>query len=177
MLRGEVPRIFPKNDPFVLGRARVLSKGTDVTVISEGICTEEAMRATAALTKAGLGVSHLHVSTIKPFTDPQVLQAIEGAKYGVVTMENHLASGGLGGAVSELMTDHGIGKKLIRLGLQDTYAHGASKSYLMKKYGLDAAALLGAVERLTERRFGISEDDLAAVRVETANPAAKAEAL
>jgi transketolase len=177
MLRGEVPRIFPQSDPFVLNRARLLSSGNDVTVITEGICTEEAMRATAALGARGLGINHLHVSTIKPFTDPWIFHAINEVKYGVITLENHLASGGLGGAVSELMTDKGTNKKLIRLGLQDTYAHGASKPYLMKKYGLDAAALIHAVEKLTGKQFNINEEELAEVRIETANSDAKVEAL
>ena len=177
MLRGEVPRIFPRNDPFVLNRARFLSKGNDVTIITEGVCTEEAMRATAVLRARGLSLNHIHVSTIKPFTDPTILQVINEAKFGVITMENHLASGGLGGAVSELMTDKGIGKKLIRLGLQDTYAHGASKPYLMKKYGLDATALIDAVEKLTGQQFNISAEELAAIRIEIVNSNAKAEGL
>ena len=177
MLRGEVPRLFSKDDPFVLDRARVLSKGNDVTVLTEGVCTEEAMRATAILGAKGLSINHLHVSTLKPFTDPQILKAINEAKYGVITMENHLASGGLGGAVSELMTDEGIGKKLIRLGLQDTFVHGASKLYLMKKYGLDASALIAAVEKLTGKKFNINEGELAEVRIEPVNSSAKAEGL
>jgi transketolase len=177
MLRGEVPRIFSRDDPFVFNRARILSKGNDVTIITEGVCTEEAIRAAAVLRARGLSINHLHVSTIKPFTDPNILQAINEAKFGVITMENHLASGGLGGAVSELMTDEGIGKKLIRLGLQDTYAHGASKPYLMKKYGLDASALIAAVGKLTGQQFSINAGELAAVRIEAVNSNAKAEGL
>jgi transketolase len=117
------------------------------------------------------------VSTLKPFTDPRLPQIIDEAKYGVITLENHLASGGLGSAVSELISDRGIGKKLIRLGLQDTYAHGASKQYLMNKYGLDAAALIGAAEKLVNHKLCIDESNLAMIRLETANPDAKAEAL
>jgi transketolase len=177
MLRGEVPRIFSKDAPFVFNKVRILSEGNDIAIISEGICTEEAMRASAALKDQGLGITHIHVSTLKPFTDPRVPQIINDAKYGVITLENHLASGGLGSAVSELISDRGIGKRLIRLGLQDTYAHGASKPYLMKKYGLDAAALIGAVEKLVNQKFCIDENNLAQIRLETANPDAKAEAL
>jgi transketolase len=177
MLRGEVARLFPREDKFVFNHARVLSRGSDITIISEGICTEEALRASAALSAKGLSITHLHVSTIKPFTDPQILEALEKNRYGVITMENHLASGGVGGAVSELITDHGLGKKLIRLGLQDTYAHGASKGYLMKKYGLDATALIGAAEKLRGEKFGIKPEDLAALRIEAVHSAAKAEAL
>jgi transketolase len=177
MLRGEVPRIFPKEEKFKFNHARILREGTDLTIISEGICTEEAIRAAAALSAKGLSITHLHVSTIKPFTDPRIRAALEKSKFGVITLENHLASGGLGGAVSELITDNGLGKKLIRLGLQDTYAHGASKGYLMKKYGLDATALIAAAEKLSGSKFGIKEGDLAEIRIEAVHSAAKAEAL
>ena len=114
-LRGEMPRLFPKSQPMVLNKARVLQQGSDVAVLSAGICTEEAMRASEVLKARGLSVTHLHVSTHKPFTDPQIVDAIENAKYGVITMENHTVVGGLGTAVAEVMAEHGIGKKLIKL--------------------------------------------------------------
>jgi transketolase len=65
----------------------------------------------------------------------------------------------------------------VRLGLQDTYAHGASRSYLLHEYGLDAAALVRGIEELTGRRTGVSESDLASVRIEEVHSLAKAEAL
>lgn len=46
MLRGLLPRIFP--DPMVLGRARALSTGTDLTLITSGICTQQALSAVKA---------------------------------------------------------------------------------------------------------------------------------
>ena len=89
----------------------------------------------------------------------------------------YLITGGLGSAVAEVMAEHGIGKKLVRLGLRDQYAHGASRQYLMKKYGLDAMALVRAVEGLLGKEFHLSEEDLAAVRLSAMHSAAKAEAL
>ncbi|NDJ60911.1 MAG: transketolase [Chloroflexi bacterium] len=177
MLRGEVPRLFDAAEPMELGKARVLHSGTDVAILSTGICTEEAMRATSVLQAKGLSISHLHISTLKPFNDPAVLETIEKAKHGVITMENHTIVGGLGSAVAELMAEAGVGKKLLRLGLKDTYAHGASRHYLMKEYHLDAISLVNAVETLTDRQFGISEGDLAEVRLQAVHSEAKAEAL
>ena len=176
-LRGEVPRLFPAAEPMRLGRARVLAEGGDVCVISSGICTEEALRATAALRARGLGVRHLHVSTIKPFDDPALLEAVSSARLGVVTVENHSIIGGLGAAVAELMAEHGVGRRLVRLGLRDTYAHGASRAYLLREYGLDAPALVGAVENLAGEHLGIGADDLAAVRLGTLTAAEKTEDL
>ena len=177
MLRGEVPRLFPRDEPFRPGVPRVLSVGNDVTLITAGICTEEAMRATHALTSRGLSIHHVHVSTHKPFASTILLDAVSRARMGVITMENHTIVGGLGSAIAEVMAENGVGRKLIRVGLRDTFAHGGSKQYLMAKYGLDARALIRRVEELVGRGLAISEADLAGVRIEAVHSLAKAEAL
>jgi len=177
MLRGEVPRLFSRDEPMALNRARVLSQGEDVTIFTAGITTEEAMRATAALKTRGVSITHLHISTHKPFTDPAIAEAIAAARHGVVTLENHTVIGGLGSAVAEIIAEQGLAKKLVRLGLRDTYAHGASRHYLMKAYGLDASALVRAVEQLIGQPTGVTESDLAEVRIQPVHSAAKAEAL
>ncbi len=103
MLRKEVPRLFPANEPMQFNKARILSEGNDVVVLSSSICTEEAMRATAVLKEKGLSIQHMHVSTLRPFTDPSIVEAISKAKYGAVTIENHLSVGGLGSAVADVI--------------------------------------------------------------------------
>ena len=164
MLRKEVPRLFPSSEPMQFNRARVLSEGSDITLLSSSICTEEAMRATAVLKEKGVSVQHLHVSTLKPFTDPQVAEACQKAKYGVVTIENGTVIGGLGSAVADVMAENGIGKRLVKVGLNDTYAHGASKMYLLKKYQMGAMDLIGAVEKLMDKDLGIQEQDMEDIR-------------
>ena len=99
-LRGEVPRLFDRSEPFVLGCARELSTGDDLAIITSGICTEEALRVTHLLYQRGVSTTHLHVSTLKPFTDPLILNALSSVKRGVITMENHSIIGGLGSAVA-----------------------------------------------------------------------------
>jgi transketolase len=177
MLRGEVPRLFSRDEPMALNRARILSYGEDVTIFTAGITTEEAMRATAVLKNRGVSITHLHISTHKPFTDPAIPAAIAAARHGVITLENHTIVGGLGSAVAEIIAEQGLGKKLVRLGLRDTYAHGASRHYLMKTYNLDAISLVRAVEQLTGQQTGITEADLAEVRIQPVHSTAKAEAL
>jgi transketolase len=177
MLRGEVPRLFPADEPMQLGKARVLSTGDDVTIITSGICTEEAMRVTALLRQHGVGIQHLHISTHKPFNDPVVLDALKKTRIGVITMENHTIVGGLGSATAEIIAETGLGKKLIRIGLPDVFAHGASRPYLMKKYGLDAMALVRSVESLLGTRFNIKEENLATVHLTPVHSESKIEAL
>lgn len=175
ILRGLVPRLFAT--PFQFNQLRILNQGQDVLVVSAGITTEEAMRATKALANAGINITHVHVSTLKPFATESLLELITTIKYGIVTIENHTVIGGLGSIVADILAEQGIGKRLIKLGLQDTFAHGASRPYLMKKFGLDAMALIHAVEQLTGHTTGISETDLQAVRLDEVHSTAKAEAL
>ncbi len=175
VLRGSVPRLF--DSPLKVGEMRVLSEGTDVLVITAGITTEEAIRARGALDKAGVSVRHLHLNTLKPFDAEAILAHAASVKHGIVTLENHLVAGGIGSMTAEALAEAGLGKRLIRLGLQDTYAHGGSRPYLMKYYGLDAMALIHAIEELTGQKTGIDEAALEAVRVDAVHSAAKAEAL
>ncbi|MBC9784128.1 transketolase [Heliobacterium chlorum] len=177
MLRGEIPRLFHPSDKMQFGKARVIQEGTDITLLTTGICTEEAMRAVQVLQKRGLSIQHMHVTTLKPFDDPSVLEAAAKAKYGVITMENHSIIGGLGTIVAEVMAEAGLGKKLVRIGLKDTFVHGASKPYLMREYGIDAMALIAEVERLVDDRFGIAESELAQTYLAPVHSLAKAEAL
>lgn len=177
MLRGEVSRIFPVDEPFKLNTARILSTGNDLTLITSGIATEEALRAVPLLQGNGLGITHLHISTHKPFDDPRILAALRSAKHGVITMENHSVIGGLGSAVAEVMAENSIPAPLSRIGLQDTYAHGASQKFLMSEYGLDAKALVERVEKILGKKLGIQESDLAEQRSINVHSSAKVEAL
>lgn len=165
-LRKEVPRFFPASEPMQFNHARILSEGTDLTILSSSIGTEEAMRATVALREKGISIQHLHVSTLKPFTDPQVVEACKKAKYGILTIENGTVIGGLGTAVADVIAENGIGKRLIKVGLQDTYAHGASKMHLLKKYKMDAMTLIGGAEDLIGKKLGIADHDLEEIRFE-----------
>ncbi|MCU0692721.1 MAG: hypothetical protein MUF54_15075 [Polyangiaceae bacterium] len=161
MLRGEVPRLFPASEHMRLGVPRLLGHGDDVTIFTSGICTEQGMMAAQALRAHGLGITHLHVSTIKPLEAATVVDACEHTRCGVVVLENHSVVGGLGSAVAEVLAERGLGKRLVRLGVRDVYAHGASRPYLLRGYGLDAVALVRAVEELVgEGPLGIDENSL-----------------
>ncbi|MDA8887050.1 hypothetical protein N9I02_00805 [Pontimonas sp.] len=176
-LRGEVSRIFPREEPIILNHARHLSSGNDVSLLTSGIMTEEALRALPLIKDKGVGVDHLHISTLKPFSDPQVVQSVSNAKHAVITMENHSIVGGLGSAVAEVMAENGVGTPLQRIGIRDTYAHGASQKYLMAELGLDARALVTAVEKALGKSLGISDDELSDARIIDVHSSAKAEAL
>jgi anti-anti-sigma factor len=152
LLRAELKAMFDENASSVNIDIKDLSyidsTGLGVIIGAYGRMKEQ-----------GVSVQHMHVSTLKPFTDPSILEAIRKCKGGVVTIENHYEIGGLGSAVADMMAENGIGRKLIKIGLPG-YTHGASKMYLMKKYGIDAMHLVHAVEELTGKELNISEEYL-----------------
>jgi len=106
-----------------------------------------------------------------------VLDGIRKSRTGVLTMENHTIVGGLGSIIAEKMAETGVAKKLVRIGLQDTFSHGASKEYLMKEHKMDALSLIKAVETMVGRKFDITEEELSATYVTAVHSAAKPEAL
>ena len=158
--RGQIPRLFDKNQPFVFGKVRDLGQGDDLCILSSGVCTEQALYAVAALRKRGLSVAHLHVSTLKPFDDPKVVETIQQTKYGAITIENHNTIGGLGTCVAEVMAASGVNKPLYKLGIQDRFMHGGSMEFLMRKFKLDAFALVQKVEEIVGKKFNIPQDEL-----------------
>jgi len=177
MLRGEIPRLFPVTEPMRFGQPRVLSQGEDITLFSSGICTEEALRAIPVLQQRGVSIQHVQVSTLKPFNGVMAVSMAAQAKVGVITMENHVIHGGLGSRVAESMAEVGLGKRLIRIGLQDTFAHGGSRPYLMRTYSLDAMALIAQVEVLMGKCLEINPSELSTAYLTAVHSEAKAEAL
>ncbi|MFH1692163.1 MAG: transketolase C-terminal domain-containing protein [Candidatus Omnitrophota bacterium] len=177
MARGEIPRLFSRREPFVLGQARYLAHGRDIVILSSGICTFEAIKAVKALEQKGVSVEHLHISTFKPFDDARVLASLSLSRYGVITFENHSVVGGLGSLVSEMMTQAGIGGKLLKIGIPDVFLHGASRTYLAGEYGLDAAALIAGAEKMMNKKFDIKEAELGDMQVPLSSILAKPEAL
>ena len=68
-------------------------------------------------------------------------------------MENHTIVGGLGTIIAEKMAEAGIAKKLVRIGLRDTFSHGASKQYLLKEHKMDALSLIKEVEMMVGQQI------------------------
>jgi transketolase len=177
-LRGEIPRLFDIAEPMKFDTPRKLSEGGDFVLLTSGVCTEEGMRATAALAdKAKIKITHYHISTLKPFQHPKIIKEIAKSKYGAITLENHSIIGGLGTILAEQMAESGTAKPLHRLGLKDTFAHGASRRYLMEEYGLNAMTLIAKVEEVVGKNFGISESSLAKTYTPAVHSNAKPEAL
>jgi transketolase len=153
MMRREVPALFdPASYEFHIGKAVVMAEGTDVALISSGILLGEALKAKAILEDRGIHLSLLHMPTIKPLDREALIDAAARAG-AVVTLENHLITGGLGSAVAEVLCEE-CPVPLIRIGLADTFAEPGSPDYLFEKYHMTAADVVSAVMKALEKKRG-----------------------
>jgi transketolase len=154
MLRYDVPRLFDDAEPFAIGKSRRLGDGDDILIISSGEATRQTIDAVTMLLEAGLSIRHLHVSTIKPFTDPDVLGSLAEPFPLVVTVENHARTGGLGSAVAECLAEHGNGS-LRRIGLPDAFLRGGPPAALMRSVGLDVDSIVHTIRAHVDASCGI----------------------
>jgi transketolase len=139
----------PGDEPFVLGRPRVLRRGRDVALIVTGGILSEVVKAADALAKSALDASIYAVHTLKPF-DPAPIVAAARTHRAVVTVEEHTVHGGLGGLVLETLADAGAVPSLfLRIGLDGCFSSVVgSQSYLRARYGMDAEAIARRTQQL-----------------------------
>lgn len=149
--RGEIPVIFDEGHRLDLARAQVLTPGTDVALFASGMMVAPALAAARVLGQHGVTVSVINVPVIKPL-DRATVEAAAAEARVVLTAENHSVIGGLGSAVAETIAEAGLGRRLRRIGLQDTFAEGSlTAPYLFEKYGLSTQALVAAAWNALDR--------------------------
>jgi len=149
LLRPKIPAIFDSSYEFQPGRARQLSEGKDVTLVSTGYMTHFALKAAKELAEEKIGVDLLHCPSIKPFPVEDVVASAK--KTGaVVAVENQSIVGGLGSAVCETLAEH-CPVKVKRLGVPDEFGEVATENYLFNKHGFGKTHIVDVCRRLLKR--------------------------
>ena len=147
--RPKVPN-FTADVPFEIGKAQLLSEGTDVTLIATGHCVWEALQAAEALEAKGIGAEVINIHTIKPLDEEAILKSVE--KTGcVVTCEEHNFLGGLGESVARTLATHRPTPQEF-IATKDTFGESGTADELMAKYELDAPAIVKAAEKVITRK-------------------------
>ena len=131
-----------------MGKAEVLQKGRDVTIMATGLCVSQALDAAKQLEADGIAAEVINVHTIKPL-DEETLIASAKKTGRVVTVEEHSVIGGLGSAVSDLMAKT-LYAKVMEIGIQDTYGESGPALELIKKYGLDADSIYTKIKEFLD---------------------------
>ena len=121
----------------------MLRAGPDATIIAVGDMVTQALGAADALAAKGIEVTVIDMHTIKPLDEACLIEHCTGKRI-VVSAEDHQINGGLGSAVAEVLVEN-CPVPMKRIGLRDTFAESGPYLELLKKYGLDATAIEGAV--------------------------------
>lgn len=143
---GEDAGLGTHSTPFVLGKARQLREGSDLTFIACGGIMREVLSAADELLRDGVRCSVLSMHTVKPIDKEAIMQAARETG-GIVTVEEHSVDGGLGSAVAEVCMDAGVmPQHFHRIGLRAGFSSiVGSQEYLRQVYGMDSAAILDTV--------------------------------
>ena len=138
--RLAVPVINDNPDyKFELGKGVVLREGKDITIFATGLCVVEALLAAEKLAADGIDAEVINIHTIKPI-DEELIVASASKTGRVFTVEEHSIIGGLGAAVSEVLSEKQP-TKVTRIGVNDVFGESGPAVELLHKYGLDAEGI------------------------------------
>jgi len=146
---GYIQPIEGYAEEFEIGRAAVMREGSDVAIMATGASVAQALTAHDLLKGQGVSARVLNMHTIKPI-DREAIGAAAAQIGRIVTVEEHLLAGGLGGAVAEVLAELGTGR-LLRLGLDDEFiVEPAAYPDILKLAGLDAPAIAAGAKSLLD---------------------------
>ena len=131
LARLETPTIYKEAD-FTIGKGVQIGEGTDASIIATGVTVSEALKAKEKLEEIGINIRVVDMFTIKPI-DREIIVKCAKKTNKLISIEDHSTIGGLGSAISEVLTDE-YPTKLIRLGINDTFGKSGKAEDLMKYF-------------------------------------------
>jgi transketolase len=150
LAREATPIITTDKTPFKIGKAYVYAEGRDVTIIATGTMTYQAMIAAEKLFKDGIDAEVVHVPTIKPLDTKTILASVR--KTGcVVTAEEGQVTGGLGGAIAELLGEE-FPAPMLRIGMKDRYGESGKPDELLEHFGLTHKQIRLAAHHIVDKK-------------------------
>lgn len=148
--RPAVPNFTSDTEPFEIGKALMLNEGTDVSIFATGHLVWKAIEAGHILAEKGISVELINIHTIKPLDAEAVLKSVRKTRC-VVTAEEHQMNGGLGDSICQLLARE-LPTPVEMVAVNDSFGESGTPDELMKKYGLDTADIVAAVERVIKRK-------------------------
>lgn len=133
------------NYKFEIGKGVTLSEGNDVTIVATGMMVQLALKAKEELSKEGINAKIINIHTIKPI-DCELLVKAAKETGAIVTAEEHSIVGGLGSAVSEVVTEE-FPVPVVKVGIKDTFGESGKPDQLLEKYGLTVESIVNSAKR------------------------------
>lgn len=144
LARLSTPIIYDEQQEFQIGKGVQIGDGTDATIFATGVTVAEAIKAKEELEKRGINVRVIDMHTIKPIDRDIIVKSAKETKK-LISIEDHSIIGGLGGAISEVLTEE-YPCKLIRLGIKDTFGKSGSAVELMKYFGITSTEIVNLMD-------------------------------
>ena len=148
--RNKVPSVFGPDYRFEIGKGCELTAGNDLTFVTTGLMTAQALAAAEILKKEGIAARVVHMGTVKPLDEELLLKAARETG-AIVTAEEHSIIGGLGGAVAELLAERQP-VPLKRIGVNDRFGTSGKADELLKYFGLMPDDLADAAREIMSRK-------------------------
>lgn len=142
--RLAVPVIFDDDYKFEIGKAVTLKDGTDATVIATGLMVAEALIAYDILKAEGINARIINMATIKPIDREAIIKAAKETGV-IVTAEEHSVIGGLGSAVSEVVTEE-CPVHVVKMGVHDVFGKSGPANTLLDEFGLRGKDIAATVK-------------------------------
>lgn len=148
--RNPTPIIYSESDELSLGRANVLTDGSDVAIIACGLMVSESMKAVQMLQVDGIEARLVDMHAVKPLDLECVIESarLTGA---VVTVEDNNVIGGLGSAVAEVLVERCL-VPMERVGIRDCFGESGDPDALFEKYCMSARHIADAARRVVARK-------------------------
>lgn len=138
--RNAVEDVYSEeNTPFVMDRATVIREGCDVAIFACGEMVFPAKQAAELLEKQGVSASVVDLYCLKPFDRETVVRIASAAK-AVLTVEEHVPTGGMGSMVSQAVGAE-CPRKVINLSLPDAPVVTGTSKEVFDYYGLNAKGI------------------------------------
>jgi len=149
--RNACPVFTRESDTFEIGKARLLRKGDDVTIVACGQMVYEALKAADILAKDKIGARVINFHTLKP-ADEEIIVKAARQTGAIVTVEEHSVFGGLGGTVSEIVSQK-MPVPVNIIGVEGCGQSGTPKE-LFSCFKLLAADIAGKARAVMKRKSG-----------------------
>lgn len=144
--RAETPVIYNEKTEFELGKGISFGEGKDATVFATGMMVAEALKAKEELEKEGINIRVIDIHTIKPIDEEIIIKSAMETE-NLISIEEHSIIGGLGTAISEVLTEK-CPKKLIRLGMKDCFGKSGNWKELLKYFNLTSEDIIKTIKNI-----------------------------
>jgi len=148
--REKLPTITNEKDKFEIGKAHIIKKGKDLTIIACGVMVYHSIVASEILKNESIDAGIINLHTIKPIDKKTILEAAERTG-AIITAEEHLLAGGMGSAVSEvLIQERPVPVEMI--GVRDRFGESGLPWDLMKHLHLMPEDIVACAKQLLRRK-------------------------